>query len=249
MVERFDKVAGDASQRTQSYSYRGARIYSALGIAGTTYEIGYRKVASVLGDERPGAQYLDFGSGAGRSTAFLVELGVRSVLAVDRDRAMIEHARARSGAPVWLVQASVPLPVRTEILDGAISLHVFIELPTVRLMDSVCAEVFRVLRPGARFVVMSTNPDAFGHHFRTFSYPEPPPHVSGASVECRIHTADGSFSLRDTFWTEQDYRAALTRARFHVRAVSYPAASDPSNWTTSEKDVPPFIVIEAVKPG
>jgi predicted RNA methylase len=55
-----------------------AEHYSALGIEGTTYEIGFRAVRPALGDIQ-GQVFLDFGCGTGRSAAFLKSPGAGRV--------------------------------------------------------------------------------------------------------------------------------------------------------------------------
>ena len=64
------------------------------GMEGTTYEIGYDRVRKLLGDGVTGRIFLDFGCGAGRSTAFLRALGARRVHGVDHDQNMIYLALA-----------------------------------------------------------------------------------------------------------------------------------------------------------
>lgn len=57
-----------------SYTDGNAALYGSLGIAKTTYQIGFDAVAKLLGDIS-GKAFLDFGCGAGRSARFLKELG------------------------------------------------------------------------------------------------------------------------------------------------------------------------------
>jgi predicted RNA methylase len=56
------------------YTADSARLYGSLGIEGTTYQIGFDAVRELLGPVE-GKVLLDFGCGAGRSTAFLKALG------------------------------------------------------------------------------------------------------------------------------------------------------------------------------
>ncbi len=79
-----------------SYTSGGAEFYGALGIEGTTYEIGFEAVRLTLGDIQ-GQVFLDFGCGTGRSAAFLRSLGAGHVYGVDRDPDMIDKG-ARQAA-------------------------------------------------------------------------------------------------------------------------------------------------------
>ena len=230
-----------------SYTAGGAKIYSSLGVEGTTYEIGYDRVRELLGDSITGKVFLDFGCGAGRSTAFLRALGARHVYGVDHDQDMIDLARAAilDGAEFSLIAGTVPLP--DESVDGAVSLNVFIEIRTMDAMRRACKEVVRVLRREGVFIVMSASPAAFGHTFRSFGYPATGHLQSGSLTRCIVTAPGGQFCIDDTYWAEDDYRDALLQAGFTVTAIDYPRPHDPSGWSTDEATIPPFVVIKAIK--
>jgi SAM-dependent methyltransferase len=240
-------VMGSDGDGRYSYTPDGAKVYGTLGIKGTTYEIGYDCVRESLGDGITGRTFLDFGCGAGRSTAFLKALGASHVYGVDHDQNMLDLALAADldGVEFRLITDAIPLP--DGAADGAISLSVFIEIRTIPAMNQVCSEVARVLRPGSPFIVMSASPTAFGHRFRSFGYPTAEPLQSGDITTVIITAPGGQFAIDDTFWTEDDYCAALVNAGFTVAAIDYPRPHDPSAWSTDEATVPPFIVIKAIK--
>jgi SAM-dependent methyltransferase len=229
-----------------SYASGGAELYASLGIAGTTYEIGFEAVRRALGDIR-GRVLLDFGCGAGRSSAFLRSLGAGLVYGVDRDRDMIGKALARrlEGAVFKHMEEAVPL--RDESVDAAVSLNVFIELRTLAEMGRACREVARTLRPGGTFIVESTSPLAFGHTFRSYRYPVSGELRSGQVTPCIVSTPAGELVIGDTYWTEDDYAGALGQAGLTVTAISYPVPRDPSAWSTDEAVVSPCVVLTAVK--
>jgi len=236
----------DAGDR-YSYTPSGAKIYGTLGIEGTTYEIGYDCVRESLGDGIAGKTFLDFGCGAGRSTAFLKALGAEHVYGVDHDQNMLDLALATklNGTEFFLIADTIPLP--DEASDGAISLTVFVEIRTIPAMSKVCSEVARVLRRGSPFIVMSVSPMAFGHTFRSFGYPTAEPLQSGDIATAIVTAPGGQFAIDDTYWTEEDYRGALVQVGFTIAAIDYPRPHDPSAWSTDEAAVPPFIVIKAIK--
>ncbi len=139
----------------------------------------------------------------------------------------------------------IPLPDAS--VDGAISINVFIEVRTLSTLRWICAEVYRVLRPGGSFIVVSSSPMAFGHTFRSFAYPSTQRLQSGDLTTCIITTANGQFSIDDTYWAEDDYVGALSQAGFMIATIDYPSPADPSAWSTDEATIPPYIVIEATK--
>ncbi len=236
----------DAGNR-YSYTPAGAKMYSTFGIEGTTYEIGYDCVRELLDGRISGKVFLDFGCGTGRSTAFLKELGAGYVYGVDHDQNMIDLALATNldGAEFLFIADTIPLP--DESVDGAVSLTVFVEIRTIDAMRRACSEVARVLRRGSLFIVMSISPMAFGHTFRNFGYPATERLHSGAITSAIVAAPGGQFSIDDTYWTEDDYRGALSQAGFTVAAIDYPRPRDISAWATDEATVPPFIVIKAIK--
>jgi SAM-dependent methyltransferase len=229
-----------------SYTSGAAELYDALGIKGTTYEIGFEAVRLALGDIRDQV-FLDFGCGAGRSAAFLKSLGAGRVHGVDHDQAMIGKALARrlDGTVFTLIDEAIPLP--DESVDGAVSLNVFVEIRTLAEMSRICREVARTLRPSSPFIVESTNPLAFGHTFRSYRYPVAGELRSGQVTPCIVTTPAGELTIDDTYWTEDDYASALREAGLTITAIDYPMPRAPSAWSTDEALLSPCIVLTATK--
>jgi hypothetical protein len=88
---------------------------------------------------------------------------------------------------------------------------------------------------------------AFGHTFRSYSYPHAGPLRSGQTTPCIVTTPAGQLTIQDTYWTEDDYVDAIGQARLAVATIDYPRPRDPAAWTADEATVPPCIVIEARK--
>jgi len=239
-------MGADPDGRYYSYTRGGAELYDALGINGTTYEIGFEAVRLALGSIQ-GEVFLHFGCGTGRSAAFLRSLGAKRVYAVDRNQDMIDTALAKrlDGVDFMRIDEAIPLP--DESVDGAVSLNVFIEIRTLAEMTRICGEVAMVLRPTSSFIVESSSPMAFGHTFRSYSYPVSGELRSGAITPCVVNTPAGQLVIEDTYWTEEDYVSALSEAELTISTISYPMPRDPSAWSTDEASVPPYIVIKAVK--
>jgi SAM-dependent methyltransferase len=229
-----------------SYTGRNAGFYGLLGIEGTTYQIGFDAVAKILGDIA-GKTFLDFGCGTGRSARFLKQLGVRHVYGVDHDQNMIDQALTQQldGVTFLRIDGLIPLPDAS--VDGAVSMDVFLEIRTRGAMTRACAEIARTLRSHAPFVLESSSPMAFGHTFRSFSYPYAAPLRSSETTPCIVTTPGGQFVIEDTYWTEGDYVDAVEQAGLTVMRVDYPRPRDPAAWSTDEASIPPCIVIEARK--
>ena len=237
---------GSDAEGQYKYSGGNAELYGSFGIEGTTYQIGFDAVAMLLGDIR-GKTFLDFGCGTGRSARFLRELGARHVYAVDHDQNMINQALTQELKGATFLRIDGPIPLPDASIDGAVSMNVFIEIRTPGAMARACAEIARTLRPDAPFVLESSSPMAFGHTFRSFSYPYTGPLRSGETTPCIVTTPGGQFVIEDSYWTEDDYVDAIEQAGLTVTTIDYPRPRDPAAWSTEEASIPPCIVIEARK--
>lgn len=237
---------GSAAGGRYSYTADNARLYGSLGIEGTTYQIGFDAVRELLGPIEAKI-FLDFGCGAGRSAAWLRALGAGHVYGVDHDRDMIGEAESRGLDEVTFFHTDGTIPLPDASVDGAVSLNVFMEIRTPGEMRRACTEIARTLRPGGPFILASSSPMAFGHAFRSYSYPHSGPLRSGDTTACIVTTPHGELVIEDTYWTEDDYTGALKHAGLAVTAITHPRPRDPSAWATDEASVPPCIVIKAVR--
>lgn len=232
---------------TVRYSSRDAEAYGSLAIAGTTYEVGFDAIKPKLGDLR-GQTWLDFGSGAGRSSVFLSRLGARLVFGVDHNLSMVKQAKSHRTTGVEYAIIDQVIPLVNDCMDGATSLNVFVEMRSRREMRTACSEVYRVLKPGSPFFIMSGNPSAIGREFKSFGYPSPPTSVSsGQRVLCVIKTPLGPVEVEDTYWTQEEHETAARGAGFTVRDVLMPTSSSSSFDGTAEASIGPFMILVCVK--
>lgn len=114
--------------------------------------------ARLLGEVR-GRRVLEVGCGAASAARWLATEGAHAV-GLDLSAGMLRHAReatARSGVRVPLVQGdALALPFPDAAFD--IACTAFGAIPFVADSAAVMAEVFRVLRPGGRWVFSVTHP-------------------------------------------------------------------------------------------
>jgi SAM-dependent methyltransferase len=114
--------------------------------------------AHLLGDVS-GRRVLEVGCGAAAVARWLATQGAE-VVAADLSAGMLRHAREaaqRSGVPVPLVQCdALALPFGAETFDTVCT--AFGAVPFVADSARLMREVFRVLRPGGRWVFSVTHP-------------------------------------------------------------------------------------------
>jgi hypothetical protein len=63
---------------------------------------------------------------------------------------------------------------------------------------------------------------AFGHTFRSYSYPQPGLLYSGETTPCIVTTAGGQFVIQDTHRSEDDYVTAVEQADLAVTPMTIP---------------------------
>lgn len=124
------------------------------GIAHETYWFArhvaaYREAAA----RTRGLRVLDAGSGEGYG-ADLLGRSAASVVGVELDPAVVEHARRHYPRPSFIQADVCDLPVPTESVDAVVSLQVIEHLPDI---GRYLSEVSRVLVPGGIFVCATPN--------------------------------------------------------------------------------------------
>lgn len=114
---------------------------------------------------QPGEYVLDIGSGPGFLASEIAEQAGQSgkVVGIDISRQMVERAASRSDCG-WLtyeVADATELPFKDACFDVVVSTQVAEYVPDIK---KFCSEIFRVLRPGGRALILATDWDAVCWH-------------------------------------------------------------------------------------
>ncbi len=108
---------------------------------------------------------LDVGCGAGRLEKFIAPL-VKELHAVDFAASMIDVARQRlvgvNNCHFWLNDGETLPMIASNSIDGAWAELVFIHVPKP-VIASYVQEVYRVLKPGGRFICQIARPEGYAH--------------------------------------------------------------------------------------
>src|SRR3989344_7691852 len=225
------------------YSDNNAQTYSQLGIKGTTYESGFNETKKILGD-LTNKKVLDFGSGAGRTAQLLLSMGAEKVVGVDHNQSMIDQTKKIQNEKLEFVKVDSTLPFEENTFDGALAAHVFVEVISLDEMKQVSSEVFRVLKPGGIFVIITNNSKSIGMNYLSYGYSKNDNLKSGDKIPCTIKKGKDSFVIDDYFWFEEDYQKLLEEVGFKV-SMTFPLVSG-DEWL-DESRVASHVVVKAVK--
>jgi ubiquinone/menaquinone biosynthesis C-methylase UbiE len=158
---------------------------------------------------RRDARYLDVGSGTGNYTIAMRQARV-PICGVEVSATMLERARAKSRDVAWFNGNALALPFRDRAFAGATMTFVHHHLG-----DNAGAgfrEIFRVLAPGARFVLLNATAEQTRHYWLNEYFPK------------TCAEANAPYEKLDTV-------EALTRAGFRfVAEEKYDVAEDLQDW-------------------
>ncbi len=225
------------------YSKQNAKIYSQLGVIGTTYEVYFNEVKKILGDLK-GKKVLDFGTGAGRSAQLIKTLNAQEVVGVDHNTEMIRLTKKIEDKSIKFHLISNKIPYPDSYFDEAACIAVLIELASKKEMNDSFSEIYRVLKLGAKLVVATTNPKSIGYDYVSYRYIDKPNLKSGDKVTCVVK-GKKVFEIDDYYWEEKDYKEVLKKAGFSIEKMSYPLGVG-KEWLDETK-MAPELIITAVK--
>jgi len=229
---------------TYKYSNKNAATYSKLGIKGTTYEPGFNEARRILGDLR-GKTALDFGSGAGRTAQLLLSMGADKVVGVDHNQGMINQAKKIKDKRLVFVKIDKKIPFEENTFDVVMCAHVFVEVSSFKEMEQISNEVFRVLKPGGVWVIITNNSTAIGREYLSYGYKKKDNLKSGEKIVCTIKKGKNSFEIDDYYWSEEDHKKVLEKVGFRVESMTFPKMTG-EGWLDETK-VGPHVVIKCVK--
>ena len=204
-------------------------FYATLGLGLDTRQgVAYAGVQRLIEKYCSGAQRaIDHGSGAGRSTRFLKELGLKEVVGVDVNEDMLKKAMERQipGTSYRLISSGT-LPFKEESFDLAFSGIVFVEIPTGEEMRNVLTELKRVTKKEGMVMILTctkagyiTDSDAFRC---LLSEDEKKNLKDGDVVPTGIRGSDQVFT--DYFWSDAFYKRMLKEVGLALVETHMPVA-------------------------
>ncbi|MFF8726603.1 class I SAM-dependent methyltransferase [Streptomyces sp. NPDC015171] len=237
-----DPLGWDTSAAADAYRDRDMRLAERL-----IFPAVLRGLAGRAGSGLPA---LDVGCGTGAVAARLADAGGWTVQAVDLSADMLDIARADRPHPRityrlfdgrtldWLADDSVA---------AAVCCLVYCTDPDDDRLAGLTAEIRRVLRPGAPYILADLNPAATGVAFSTLRNGEPDTaYADGDTVSTLLRLRDGTMMAGVTYHRSLDrYRSLLTGAGFPAPTVELPTlpAGDTAPEAPAETRTAPYMIL------
>lgn len=232
----------DGSAAADAYRHRDMRLAEQL-----IFPAVLRRLAGGAG---PGRLALDVGCGTGAVAMRLAQAGEWAVQALDPSADMLDVARTDRPHPRvsyrlfdgrnldWLGDGSV---------DAAVCCLVYCTDPDDGRLAGLTAEIRRVLRPGAPYLLADLNPAATGVAFSTVRHGEPGAvYGDGDTVPTLLRLRDGTTMTGATSYRSLDrYRSFLTEAGFPAPAVDLPTlpADGSAAESPAETRTAPYMIL------
>jgi ubiquinone/menaquinone biosynthesis C-methylase UbiE len=231
------------------------------------WTLGYPFALRALGVGGPDTPktLLDYGCGPGRVANQIARRYDIRIIAVDPSTEMLAIASQRYCHP-RITYCQIQDNRLDFLADGsmetAMSCFVFIVLPFRDQLRAIATEVWRVLRPGGRFVVLDPHPDHVGIRFSTGLLRGEPgaAYQDGDPLVARLLLTNGEWlELSDYFWSARTYHEVLTEVGFTDLHVESPVLADaygladPADLNAYDYEVErtraPMILIHGRRPG
>ncbi|KID57900.1 hypothetical protein JF50_03895 [Pseudoalteromonas luteoviolacea] len=210
-------------------------------------EMGYLGVISSQQDAlNKRGHIIDYGCGPGFFAAYLAEEYKQKITGVDISQEMINHCEneyTNKDLSFYQVGENKLAFADSNSIDGVVSCYVLMQVPSHDEQIAICEEIYRVLKPGAKFTMLTMNPAYTGVQFdflrngdagRVYS--------AGEKMTTELQTDHGTLELEDVYWPTQYYLNAFSRAGFsHIKCVEHcPAFGD-------NQDKAQFLIVEGIK--
>ncbi|MGH8779239.1 class I SAM-dependent methyltransferase [Paraburkholderia sp.] len=205
---------------------------------------------------------LDYGCGTASYARWLKARGAHRVVGYDPTTGMLNYARARAekeGSDIPFIQELTP--ELNEKFDLVLAVYILPFATTRDELNSMCAEMARLLRPNGRLVTLPIHPDYDSRpsYYEDYGFKlvahdhERAPHADGGRVRLELSYKEHRASVDAWYWSKATLEDALSEAGLtDIRWVDphAPAYADSASAPDSLRaylDRPHTVVIEARK--
>lgn len=220
------------------YSALDAEKYNRLGLGSNIYQpastdyLVVKELPSIIDDVGHTTKTLDFGCGAGLSTRFIKSLG-RNCIGIDISKEMLVRAK-NNDMPGQYIHAAQNhnLPFQTSSFGMAVSIFVMFELPTIESLKKVFSEIYRILKPGGFFIVVTGSEELYNRNWLTLDTSVNQNKRPKSGDICKIRLTSIDLTLEDYYWTDSDYCSVAKATGFNICEKRFPlgTAEDDISW-------------------
>jgi len=202
-----------------------------------------------------GKKVLDVACGEGHFTRLLRRAGAARVVGLDISERMIALAReqeAREPLGIDYIVADARSIVDQEDYDIVVSAWLLVYAQDRAALASMCQGLACRVKPGGRFVTVTTNPGVYSFRpdYRKYGFEVELADAvfEGAPIDITVNLADSSLEVRNYYLPIEAYASAFRAAGFHDFAVHIPDL-EPAAETVDEGDYwdylldNPFLVV------
>lgn len=207
-----------------------------------------------------GKKVLDVACGEGHFTRLLRRAGAARVVGLDISERMIALAReqeSRDPLGIDYIVADARSTVEQEDYDIVVSAWLLVYAQDRAQLASMCRGLACRVKPGGRFVTVTTNPGVYSFRpdYRKYGFEvELADGVfEGAPIDITVHLADSSLEVRNYYLPIEAYASAFRAAGFHDFAVHVPdlepaaEAADEGDYWDYLLDNPFLVVMDCVR--
>jgi SAM-dependent methyltransferase len=224
---------------------RRAEAYATLKFPGTYY-LAYRDLPAIIAEQIKGRVALDFGCGAGRSTAFLKRLGFEAV-GIDVSASMIELARkADPDGSYELVDDGDFSRFQPGGFDLVLCAFAFDSIPRADKRAGLLRGLRELLTRDGRIILLGSTPEIYTHEWASFStheFPQNRTAKSGETVRIVIKDVADQRPVEDFVWFHEDYLRLFAASGLNLIACHKPLGrkDEPYQWQ-SELSIAPWAI-------
>ena len=171
------------------------------------------------------------------------------VIGVDISLPMLDIARQEdaTGINYYRIQSEGIDFIEDTSVEDAFAAFVFCNIGGRAAAVSIMKNVFRVLKPGGRFILLNANwEDCNGREFISYHFDLIENLTSGQKVGLVLKSSV-PLRVENYFWSAVDYQSMLEEAGFQAVTQHRPLAKEDSTKWQGEDKYPLFLILEAVK--
>jgi ubiquinone/menaquinone biosynthesis C-methylase UbiE len=227
----------DYQERPAEY----ALIYSNLKLTGTKF-LAFRDLPELLKKYCKGFNALDYGCGAGSSTIFLKNLGLK-VTGVDINPDMLKSAILNDPQGEYRLIKSAEIPANDNTYDLVFSSFALLEVSTLEEIKNILKEIYRALKKGGIFMTILCIEDFYNMDWLTINseFEENKELISGKRVKLVFKNID--LAIYDYYWSNEDFQNAIQTSGLTLIDTHKPLGKDDDGYAwVNEKHKSPYII-------